>query len=261
MTSNPQESVNAITVEMGREIAAAVAEVNLGVAVRVIVASGAAGRSAPATTSRCTPRAAPVIRARCGTRSATTGRQCGRTPTTSSPLWWSPKPTIALIQWHYVSAGGSDIALSCDLIVHGRGRAHRLHAREGLGMPDDCDVGVPTRGRARKAGMLLTGGTIDGSRPASWGFFFDAVPVEELDEAVPSGSPDACGERADQPALADAEADGQPGTRQHGSPDHADDRDALRRHHEALPGGPDDRPVARVRRGRPVARTRPGHPR
>lgn len=97
-------------------------------------------------------------------------------------LWRCPKPTIAKIHGHAV-AGGSDIALCCDLIV----------------MADDARIGyMPTRvwgcpttafwsfklGPTRAKQLMFTGDMIDGRTAAEWGLANLAVPVAELDLAT-----------------------------------------------------------------------------
>ena len=97
-------------------------------------------------------------------------------------LWRSPKPTIAKVHG-YAAAGGSDIALSCDLLV----------------MADDARIGyMPTRvwgcpttamwtyrlGAARAKQMMFTGDTIDGKKAAEWGLANESVPVDQLDAAT-----------------------------------------------------------------------------
>lgn len=97
-------------------------------------------------------------------------------------LWRSPKPTIAKVHGHAV-AGGSDIALCCDLLV----------------MADDARIGyMPTRvwgcpttamwtyrlGPMRAKQMMFTGDTIDGATAAAWGLANQAVPVDQLDAAT-----------------------------------------------------------------------------
>ncbi|MDE2375949.1 crotonase/enoyl-CoA hydratase family protein [Bradyrhizobium sp.] len=97
-------------------------------------------------------------------------------------LWRCPKPTIARIHGHAV-AGGSDIALCCDLIV----------------MADDARIGyMPTRvwgcpttamwtfrlGPTRAKQLMFTGDVIDGRTAADWGLANLAVPASELDAAT-----------------------------------------------------------------------------
>ena len=100
-------------------------------------------------------------------------------------LWRCTKPTIAKVHG-YAVAGGSDIALCCDLLV----------------MADDAKIGyMPTRvwgcpttamwtyriGAIRAKQMMFTGDTIDGSKAAEWGLANLAVPAAELDNATKIG--------------------------------------------------------------------------
>ena len=97
-------------------------------------------------------------------------------------LWRCPKPTIAKVHGAAV-AGGSDIALSCDLLL----------------MAEDARIGyMPTRvwgcpttamwtyrlGPARAKQLMFTGDVIDGRTAADWGLANQAVPAAELDEAA-----------------------------------------------------------------------------
>jgi enoyl-CoA hydratase len=97
-------------------------------------------------------------------------------------LFRSLKPTICKVQGHAV-AGGSDIALCCDLVV----------------MADDARIGyMPARvwgcpttamwvyrlGAEKAKRMLLTGDTIDGHTAADWGLVLESVPAEQLDARV-----------------------------------------------------------------------------
>jgi enoyl-CoA hydratase len=97
-------------------------------------------------------------------------------------LWRCAKPTIAKVHGHAV-AGGSDIALSCDLLV----------------MADDARIGyMPTRvwgcpttamwtyrvGPARAKQLMFTGDTLSGAEAAAWGLANLAVAPAELDAAA-----------------------------------------------------------------------------
>ena len=97
-------------------------------------------------------------------------------------LWRSPKPTIAKVHGHAV-AGGSDIALCCDLLV----------------MAEDARIGyMPTRvwgcpttamwthrlGPTRAKQLMFTGDTIDGRTAAAWGLANEAVSAPALDAAT-----------------------------------------------------------------------------
>lgn len=97
-------------------------------------------------------------------------------------LWHSAKPTIAKVHGAAV-AGGSDIALCCDLLV----------------MADDARIGyMPTRvwgcpttamwayrlGPTRAKQLMFTGDVIDGRTAADWGLANIAVPAPELEAAT-----------------------------------------------------------------------------
>ncbi|MBS2030808.1 MAG: crotonase/enoyl-CoA hydratase family protein [Deltaproteobacteria bacterium] len=97
-------------------------------------------------------------------------------------LWRSPKPTIAKVHGHAV-AGGSDIALCCDLLV----------------MAEDARIGyMPTRvwgcpttamwtfrlGPTRAKQLMFTGDTIDGRTALEWGLANVVAPADELEAAV-----------------------------------------------------------------------------
>src|SRR4051812_13823133 len=97
-------------------------------------------------------------------------------------LWRSPKPTICKVHG-YAAAGGSDIALCCDLLV----------------MAEDARIGyMPTRvwgcpttamwtfrvGPTRAKQLMFTGDTIDGRTDAQWGLANEAVPSADLDAAA-----------------------------------------------------------------------------
>lgn len=97
-------------------------------------------------------------------------------------LWRSRKPTIASV--HGVAlAGGSDIALSCDLLV--------MAEDARIGYPPARVWGCPTTamwlyrlGPARAKQMLFTGDMIDGARAAEWGLANVVVPEAEREAAT-----------------------------------------------------------------------------
>jgi len=95
-------------------------------------------------------------------------------------LWRSPKPTIAKVHGAAV-AGGSDIALCCDLLV----------------MADDARIGyMPTRvwgcpttamwtfrlGPMRAKLLMFTGDVLTGAQAAQWGLANFSVPLPQLEE-------------------------------------------------------------------------------
>jgi enoyl-CoA hydratase/carnithine racemase len=97
-------------------------------------------------------------------------------------LWRSLKPTICKVRG-YAVAGGSDIALSCDLLV--------MADDAKIGYPPARVWGCPTTamwvyrlGAQRAKRMLLTGDLIDGTTAAEWGLALEAVPESQLDARV-----------------------------------------------------------------------------
>jgi len=97
-------------------------------------------------------------------------------------LWRSPKPTIAKVRGFAV-AGGSDIALCCDLVV--------MATDARIGYPPARVWGCPTTamwvyrlGPEGAKRMLLTGDLVDGPEAKELGLVLDAVPEEELDARV-----------------------------------------------------------------------------
>ena len=97
-------------------------------------------------------------------------------------LWRSLKPTIAKVRGFAV-AGGSDIALCCDLVV--------MAEDAKIGYPPARVWGVPTTamwiyrvGLEQSKRMLFTGDLIDGKEAKRIGLVVDAVPEAQLDERV-----------------------------------------------------------------------------
>ena len=97
-------------------------------------------------------------------------------------LWRCTKPTIAKVHG-YAVAGGSDIALCCDMLV--------MAADAKIGYMPTRVWGCPTTamwtyriGAIRAKQMMFTGDTIDGTQAAEWGLANMAVPAAELDAAT-----------------------------------------------------------------------------
>ncbi|KAM3464244.1 hypothetical protein MY5147_003109 [Beauveria neobassiana] len=97
-------------------------------------------------------------------------------------LFHSYKPTIAQVHGA-AAAGGSDIALSCDLVV--------MADDARIGYPPARVWGCPTTamwahrvGAERAKRMLFTGDLVDGREAAAMGLVLKSVPRDELAEAV-----------------------------------------------------------------------------
>ena len=97
-------------------------------------------------------------------------------------LWRSPKPTIAKVHG-YAVAGGSDIALCCDLLVMAdEARIGYMPTASGAVQRPRC--GPIAWARCAHQQLMFTGDTIDGRTAAEWGLANQAVPAVELEAAV-----------------------------------------------------------------------------
>ncbi|MBL8487857.1 MAG: crotonase/enoyl-CoA hydratase family protein [Rhodocyclaceae bacterium] len=97
-------------------------------------------------------------------------------------LWRSYKPTIAQVHGFAV-AGGSDIALCCDLVVMAEDARIGYMPARVWGCPTTA-MWVYRLGAEKAKRMLLTGDTIDGRKAMDWGLVIDAVPGAELEATV-----------------------------------------------------------------------------
>ena len=109
-------------------------------------------------------------------------RMMGRNTEDFMSLWRCHTPTIAKVHGAAV-AGGSDIALCCDLVIAAE------DAR--FGYPPARVWGVPTTmmwiqrvGAERAKRLLFTGEVIDGAEAARIGLILEAVPADDLDAHV-----------------------------------------------------------------------------
>lgn len=97
-------------------------------------------------------------------------------------LWRSHKPTIAKVNG-YAVAGGSDIALCCDMVV--------MAEEARIGYPPARVWGIPTPamwvyrlGAEKAKRMLFTGDLVTGVEAREMGLVLDAVPADQLDATV-----------------------------------------------------------------------------
>ena len=97
-------------------------------------------------------------------------------------IWRSPKPVIGRVHGDAV-AGGSDIALCCDIIL--------MNEDARIGYPPARVWGCPTTamwvyrlGAEKAKRMLFTGDLISGREAEAIGLVHQAVPLAELDDAV-----------------------------------------------------------------------------
>ncbi|HEX5513763.1 MAG TPA: crotonase/enoyl-CoA hydratase family protein [Gammaproteobacteria bacterium] len=97
-------------------------------------------------------------------------------------LWRSYKPTIAKVRGHAV-AGGSDIALCCDLVVMAEDAKIGYPPARVWGIPSPA-MWVYRLGAERAKRMLFTGDLVTGTQAKEMGLVLDAVPETELDATV-----------------------------------------------------------------------------
>src|SRR5699024_8512368 len=180
ITLNRPDRLTAITAETARETGGAVAEANEDESVRVVVLRGA-GRAFGAGYD-------PQVYAERGEEHERKVwdpikdfRMMKANTDHFFSLWRSAKPTIAQVQG-YAVAGGSDIALSCDLVVMAEDAKIGYMPARVWGCPTTA-MWVYRIGAERAKRMLLTGDTIDGVQAKEWGLVIDAVPEEDLEEA------------------------------------------------------------------------------
>ena len=184
ITLNRPAKLNAINDEMPRELRAAAEAANRDDAVHVIVLAGA-GRAFSAGYDlelyAEAPRPCPGSQEMPWDPLVDYQWMAENTACFMS-LWRGLKPVICKVHG-YAVAGGSDIALSADLVI--------MAEDARIGYPPSRLWGCPTTamwvyrvGAERAKRMLLTGDLIDGREALRMGLVSDAVPPAELDAAV-----------------------------------------------------------------------------
>ena len=185
ITLNRPDRLNAITAAMPGEIRAAVEAANADDAVHVIVLQGA-GRAFCAGYDLKEFAEAPgpngIIQTEMPWDPMADYRLMKRYTDDFFSLWRSYKPVICRVQ-QFAVAGGSDIALCCDVIV--------MEEEARIGYPPARVWGCPTTamwvyrlGAEKAKRMLLTGDLVSGREAKEMGLVLDAVPPERLDARV-----------------------------------------------------------------------------
>ncbi len=182
---NRPERLNAIDERMPGEIRRAVEQANDDDSVHVIVLSGAgrafcAGYDLQAFAEGVADH--PCQQERTPWDPMLDYRTMKRFTEDFMSLWHSHKPTIAQVHGHAV-AGGSDIALCCDLLVMAESARIGYMPTRVWGCPTTA-MWTYRLGPMRAKQLLFTGDTIDGATAKAWGLAADAVPDERLDDSV-----------------------------------------------------------------------------
>ena len=184
ITLNRPDVLNAIDDDLPRELEAAVARANADAHVHVIVLAGA-GRAF------CAGYDLTAYAETAGANSVTqdmpwdpmkdyafmsANTQCFMS------LWRSHKPVVCKVHGFAV-AGGSDIALCCDMIVMGNSAEIGYMPTRVWGCPTTA-MWVYRLGPERAKRMLFTGDRIGGPEAERLGLVLKSVPDDDLDTEV-----------------------------------------------------------------------------
>ena len=184
VTLNRPERLNAIDARLPDALAEAVGRADADPAIHAIVLSGAGRAFCSGYDLKLfaeTPGENPGVQ-KMPWEPTVDYRFMGHITRQFMTLWRCATPTIAKVHG-YAVAGGSDIALCCDLVV--------MAEDAKIGYPPARVWGCPTTamwayrvGVVHAKRMLLTGDLIDGREAKRIGLVNDAVPAAELDGAV-----------------------------------------------------------------------------
>ncbi|MBV8160621.1 MAG: crotonase/enoyl-CoA hydratase family protein [Acidimicrobiia bacterium] len=182
ITLNRPERLNAIDARMPRQIREAVERANDDPAVHVLVIAGegrafCAGYDLKDFAERRGAHQQPAV-----WDPVKDYRGMRRNTDDFFTLWRSLKPTVCKVQG-YAVAGGSDIALSCDVVLMAEDARIGYMPARVWGCPTTA-MWVYRLGAEKAKRMLLTGDTIDGKTAAAWGLVLEAAPAGDLDARV-----------------------------------------------------------------------------
>ncbi len=189
ITLNRPERMNAISGEMPREIASAVERANQDDQVHVIVLTGAGkGFCGGYDLTDYAEAEGELPGSQLGSGNSGPWDPMldyyGMKANTDNfmSLWRSYKPTIARVHGPAV-AGGSDIALCCDMVI--------MADEAVIGYPPARVWGCPTTmmwvyrlGVEKAKRMLFTGDLVGGQEAKAMGLVLDSVPRDRLDQRV-----------------------------------------------------------------------------
>jgi len=182
ITLNRPERLNAIDDRMPAEIEAAVAAANDDARVHAIVLQGAGNAFCAGYDLKFYAEHAHEANQPMPWQPMRDYKLMKRNTERFMSLWRSHKPTICKVHG-YAVAGGSDIALCCDLLaIADDARIGYMPAR--VWGPPTTAMWVYRVGAMRAKQMLFTGDLIDGRTAADWGLATLAVPATELDAAT-----------------------------------------------------------------------------
>jgi len=184
LTLNRPNRFNAINAEMPSAIEAAVQRANNDAEVHVIILQGAGKAFCSGyDLKEYAEKPRPLVGSQNMPWDPTIDyKMMKRNTEQFMSLWRSYKPVICKIQG-YAVAGGSDIALCCDIII--------MADNAKIGYPPARLWGCPTTmmwvyrlGAEKAKRMLLTGDLVTGKEAQEMGLVYKACPPEQLEEEV-----------------------------------------------------------------------------
>jgi enoyl-CoA hydratase len=179
ITLNRPERRNAISPQLQKELVAAVEECAEEPSVHAVVVRGAG--AAFCAGYDMTPSdetdgyVAQISTPRRAVLTAAMGKRWKR-------LWDAPVPVIAQVHGHCL-AGGTDLALNCDLVIVAEDATIGFPALRMGGTPPS-NMWLYNLGPQWAKRLLYTGDTFTGRFAARIGFALEAVPADQLEERV-----------------------------------------------------------------------------
>jgi enoyl-CoA hydratase len=170
------DAMNAITVELGRQLEQAL--VSLASQVSVIVIRGSNGNFSVGGDFRELER----LRAEGPEAMAELFDNFSRACSTIKDL---DVPVIAAVEG-YAMAGGFELMQACDItLVHEKAKMADTHSNHGQIPGGGSSQRLPRLvGRQRALAHILTGDRISASEAVAWGLAYRALPADEFDAAV-----------------------------------------------------------------------------
>jgi enoyl-CoA hydratase len=179
LTLNRPEKLNALSVALHTELLQAARQAEADPNIHALIIRGAgrafcAGYDITPTPERGAQQATRTIRSDISRMEETVGRW--------HTLWNLHLPTIAQVHGYCV-AGGTDLALHCDMIVVAEDARIGFPAVRAMGTPP-THMWLYSIGPQWAKRLLLTGDLIDGKTARDIGWALEAVPAAELDATV-----------------------------------------------------------------------------
>ena len=181
ITLNRPDKLNALSLELRNEVADAIIKSGEDKDVSVIIIKGAGRAFSSGYDIGQANDAGSYI-----SMGATTREDIDNMMSTIvarwNTIWNSRKPVIAQVHG-YCLAGGTDLALHCDLVVCAEDVQFGYPPVRAMGSPP-THMWTYLIGPQRAKYMLLTGNSIDGKAAEKIGLVWKAVPADKLEEEV-----------------------------------------------------------------------------